>query len=293
MLHQARDGEGRDHWLWRAEAAWLDLSQAGLAPELSRAATWLASGADGRAALLKRAPALPADPDQLGWTLRAPGRPGKILALGRNFAAHAREMGAEPSLDDMLWFAKLPDCLTGPGAEVQVPDWLPGRVDPEAELVLLLGADLRDADAEACGAAIAAWSLGNDLTARTVQGGDKERGWPWLRGKNVAGFCALGPGWLPADALAGWDGWRLQGWVGAELRQEADLADMLYRPARALAELSRWLPLRAGDAVYLGTPAGVAPLQHGDVARVTLVDGAGAQPLGELVNRIVRPVQPD
>lgn len=285
MLTRALDPEGRAHWLWTRPEGVRDLSLAGLGPEIAAAARWLAQDARARAALLEQAPVVPGAED---WTTMLPGTPGKILALGRNFAAHAEEMGAEPSLDDMLWFQKFPESCQAPGTDLRVPSWLEGRIDPEAELVLLLGADLQDADEADARAAIAGWTLGNDFTARGVQAGDKEKAWPWVRSKNLRGFGSYGPGWLPADALRDWDTLRLEGWVNDECRQAGMLNELLYRPARALAELSRWVPLRTGDLLFLGTPAGVAGLEHGDVTRVRLVDTDGQLPLGELRHRVVR-----
>jgi 2-keto-4-pentenoate hydratase/2-oxohepta-3-ene-1,7-dioic acid hydratase in catechol pathway len=286
MLHRAIDPEGRPHWLWSCPEGWRDLSLAGLAPELAQAAAWLARSTAERQALLAQAPLRPSVE---AWRFTLPGRPGKILALGRNFAAHAREMGSEPSLDDMLWFAKFPEICVDPGSSVAVPAWLPGRIDPEAELVLVLGQSLRNASEAEAEAAIAGWTLGNDLTARGVQAADKEKSWPWVRSKNPAGFGSYGPGWLPADQLGDWNQLRLQGLVNGAVRQEALLADMLYRPARALAELSRWLPLVTGDLLFLGTPAGVQALEHQDEVCVRVLDADGKQPLGQLLNRIDRP----
>ena len=286
MLHRAIDPEGRPHWLWSCPEGWRDLSLAGLAPELAQAAAWLARSTAERQALLAQAPLRPSVE---AWRFTLPGRPGKILALGRNFAAHAREMGSEPSLDDMLWFAKFPEICVDPGTPVKVPAWLPGRIDPEAELVLVLGQSLRNASEAEAEAAIAGWTLGNDLTARGVQAADKEKSWPWVRSKNPAGFGSYGPGWLPADQLGDWNQLRLQGLVNGAVRQEALLADMLYRPARALAELSRWLPLVTGDLLFLGTPAGVQALEHQDEVCVRVLDADGKQPLGQLLNRIDRP----
>jgi len=286
MLHRAIDPEGRAHWLWSDPEGWRDLSLAGLAPGLAQAAAWLAQTTIERQQLLAQAPLRPTVD---AWKFTLPGRPNKILALGRNFAAHAREMGSEPSLDDMLWFSKFPEICVAPGAPVEVPAWLPGRIDPEAELVLVLAKDLRNASEAEAQAAIAGWTLGNDLTARGVQAEDKKKSWPWVRSKNPAGFGSYGPGWLPADQLCNWDQLRLQGLVNGELRQEALLADMLYRPTRALAELSRWLPLSAGDLLFLGTPSGVQALEDQDQLCVRLVNAAGEEPLGQLLNRIDRP----
>jgi 2-keto-4-pentenoate hydratase/2-oxohepta-3-ene-1,7-dioic acid hydratase in catechol pathway len=165
---------------------------------------------------------------------------------------------------------------------VVLPRWLDTRVDPEAEIVLLLGRDLYQCDAAQASAAIVAYTLGNDITARKQQGLDKERGWPWLRAKNLATFGCLGPAWVPVADVPDFAEITLRGRVNDVIRQEASLADMIWQPQRALVELSRWTPLRAGDIVFLGTPAGIAPIHEGDSLSVE-ADG-----LGRLVNPVVR-----
>ncbi|MCH2101317.1 MAG: fumarylacetoacetate hydrolase family protein [Planctomycetes bacterium] len=286
MLTRAIDPEGRAHWLWEAADGVHNLSLAGLPSELAEAARFLASDSESRDARIAQAPLVPT---QDGWAPILPGRPGKILCLGRNFPAPAHEMGTKPSLEDLLWFSKFPESCVAPSAPVPVPAWLKGRVDPEAELVLVLREDLHMASEKRAASAIAGWTLGNDLTARGVQASDKEKSWPWVRSKNLVGLGGYGPGWIPADALVGWDELVLEGRVNGELRQAAPLRDMLYSPARALAELSRWLRLEAGDLLFLGTPPGVQPLHDQDLCQVRLLAPDGSLPLGTLTHQILRP----
>ena len=274
-LRRALDPDGIPHWLWVSGATFQDLSAAGLADDLAEVAGILAEP-ERFQALLQAAPEAAAST----WPLLLPGRPGKALCLGKNFAAHAREMGGEPP-EDLVWFAKLPDTLIGPGAEVVIPSWLTARVDPEAEVVLLLGKDLHEAEATRAEDAIVAYTLGNEITARKQQSQDKDRGWPWLRSKNLATFGCVGPAWVPKSELPELASIRLRGRVNEVIRQEASLADLLWTPTAALVEISKWTPLRAGDIVFLGTPAGVAPIHPGDQL-VVEADG-----LGKLVNPVV------
>lgn len=263
-LRRARDPQGREHWIWHQDGA--DYSIA-LGAELADAARWLLAWRPGSAP-----PGPPAAASS--WTLLRPGRPGKGLAIGKNFAAHAREFGSEPP-EELIWFPKLPDVLIGPGEPVMIPTWLDTRVDPEAEVVALVGAPLSGASEAQAAAAIAAYTLGNDVTARKQQGLDRQRGWPWLRSKNLATFGPIGPWWVPVTAVTDLGGLSLRGLVNGEVRQEALLRDMIWSPGAALSEISRWTPLQPGDIVFLGTPAGVAAVQPGDVMRVE-VDGIGA-----------------
>lgn len=274
-LRRALDPEGIPHWLWVAGATFQDLSAAGVADDLAEVAGLLADS-DRFQAVVQAAPEAAAST----WPLLLPGRPGKALCIGKNFAAHAREMGGEPP-SDLVWFAKLPDTLIGPSAEVVIPSWLDTRVDPEAEIVLLLGKDLHQADAATAEDAIVAYTLGNDITARKVQSTDKQNGWPWLRAKNLATFGCVGPAWVPKQELPEFASIRLRGRVNDVIRQEATLDDLIWTPAAALVEMSKWTPLRAGDIVFLGTPSGVAPIHPGDQLAVE-ADG-----LGKLVNPVV------
>lgn len=267
-LRRARRPDGAPAWLWRRHDRFHDLSAAGLADDLGAAAALLLDDAT-RRRLIEAAPAVPAR----DWPLLRPGRPGQALAIGKNFAAHAREFGAEPP-EELVWFAKLPEVLIGPGEVVRIPSWLDSRVDPEAEIVVLIGRALFAASVAEAADALAAYTLGNDVTARAVQGLDRERQWPWLRSKNVATFGPIGPEWIPAAALPPWERITLRGLVNGELRQQANLGDLLWRPAEAVAEISRWCPLAAGDLVFLGTPAGVAPIGPGDLLAVE-ADGLG------------------
>lgn len=261
-LFRALDPACRGHWLMRdARGTLRDLSAHGLADDLATAAAWLLASRE-RSEALAAAPAAAAEAST--WPVLLPGRPPKALCVGRNFAEHATELG-NPVPDELLWFAKLPSILVGQDAVVRLPSWLRSRVDPEAEVVALVGRaiDPGCTPAEAA-ASVAGYSLGFDLTARGVQGEDKSKGWPWTRSKNLPGFGVVGPAWIPADSLPPLAEIRLEGFVNGERRQSGSLGDLLRTPGAALAEIARWTPLEPGDLLFLGTPAGVAPVVPGD-----------------------------
>lgn len=213
---------------------------------------------------------------------------GKVLALGKNFRAHAQEFGEEPP-EQPLFFNKLPETLVAHGAQVTVPSWYTERFDHEAELALVIGRGGRDIAPERAFEHVAGYTVANDLTARTLQGRDRKLQHPWFRAKNMPGSCPLGPCLVPRDHLdvsalrvtcrvrkAGASEW--------EQRQDASTADWITDVPNALAWLSRHLPLHPGDVILMGTPAGVGPLQDGDEVECA-VEGIGA-----LANRIARPV---
>ena len=255
--------DGAPHWVWQKGTVYQDLTEAGLQDSLSEISQWILNS-DLQHALLEQAPLC----DPTNWPRLQPGRPGKALALGKNFAAHAREFGAEPPKEPM-WFAKLPDVLIGPGEPVVIPTWLNSRVDPEAEVVLLLGRDLHQATEQEAAESVAAYTLGNDLTARNLQGKDRKLGHPWVRCKNLPTFGPLGPAWFLAEDIQLAE-CELIGKIDGVIQQKASLADLLFPPAVALAEISRWTPLCAGDILFLGTPEGVGPVHPGQIMEVSV-----------------------
>ncbi|MDP6940455.1 MAG: fumarylacetoacetate hydrolase family protein [Planctomycetota bacterium] len=260
--------DGHPAWLWGEDNEWQDWTAAGVRDGLSELAS-LFLDSEMRAGIQKNAPL--ANSELMAAPVLQPGRPGKALCLGKNFAAHAREFGFEPP-SELIWFAKLPDVLCGPGEPIQIPSWLESRVDYEAELVALVGAPLHNASPDACREGIAAYTLGNDFTARNLQGKDRKQSWPWLRCKNLHTFGPIGPVWLPADGLPNWDELTLRCEVNGKIQQESSLDDFLWKPEDALSEISRWCPLLPGDIVFLGTPEGVGPVADGDQVKVSLND---------------------
>lgn len=208
-------------------------------------------------------------------------RVGKILALGKNFREHAAEFGEEVP-EEPLFFNKLPETLVPHDAIVHVPAWFTGRVDHEAEVAVVIGLTGRDIELEDALEHVAGYTVANDLTARTLQGLDRDRRWPWFRAKNLDDFCPLGPAFVPRDYLDVSDV-RLTCHVNGELRQDASTREWIVDVPHAIQHLSRHLTLRPGDLILMGTPAGVGPLQDGDEV---LCAAAG---IGRLRTQIRRP----
>lgn len=215
---------------------------------------------------------------------------GKILCLAKNYVAHAKEMGGDAPAEP-IFFAKLPDTLVAHGDDVVIPHWLTTRVDHEAELALVLGFEdagrrgrkhVAAADALAL---VAGYTPLNDVTARKLQGQDREHKYPWLRSKSLDTFCPVGPFVVPADALDAGD-LRVAMRVNGELRQDARTSEMVFPIGAALEAMARCTTLRPGDLVAMGTPEGVGPVVPGDVMEV-VVEGLGA-----LRNRVVREAPP-
>lgn len=191
----------------------------------------------------------------------------RIFCVGRNYADHAREMGHDPNAEPPFFFTKPADALVPDGSTIPYP---PGTADlhHEAELVVALGmGGFMVSEAQAAGM-IWGHGAGNDLTRRDLQAQAKAARRPWDMAKGFdrsAVVGALRPGPVDADAV-------LRCTVDGDVRQEARLSDMIWSVPAIIAHLSRLVELAPGDLIMTGTPAGVGPLDRGQVCTVT-IDG--------------------
>jgi 2-keto-4-pentenoate hydratase/2-oxohepta-3-ene-1,7-dioic acid hydratase in catechol pathway len=207
-----------------------------------------------------------------GVRLLAPVTPSKIVCVGRNYADHAAELG-NPVPKEPLIFLKPPSSIVGPGAEVVYPE-LSGRLDPEAELVAVIGRAGRRVPAEDAMSLVAGYTCGNDVTARDLQKSDPQ----WTRGKGFDTFCPLGP-WVdtefdPTDV-------RVTCEVDGEVRQDGRTKDFIFDIPTLIAYVTAFARLEPGDVIMTGTPSGVGPVQVGNTITVA-VEG-----LGRLTNQVV------
>ena len=195
----------------------------------------------------------------------------RIYCVGRNFAEHAKEMGATVDRGNPVFFMKPGDAIVAGGGRVPYPS---GTRDlhHEVELVVALG---RDADGEVAAADAMAlvfgYGVGLDLTRRDLQAAAKAKGLPWDTAK---GFDHSAPASELVPAAAAGDVFTRRLWleVNGAIRQQSGLDDMVFSVADVIHELSKLYALKAGDLVFMGTPAGVAALQPGDRFRAG-VDG--------------------
>jgi acylpyruvate hydrolase len=207
-------------------------------------------------------------------------RPTKILCCGLNYRAHIVETGrAIPGFPTL--FAKFADTLTGPTDDIVVR--ASERVDWEAELAVVIGADLDRADRDRARAAILGYSVANDVSMRDWQ----QRTLQWLQGKAFDATTPLGPWLVTADELEPCEGLRITCAVNGDVMQDADTADLVFDAAELVAYVSQITVLRPGDVILTGTPGGVALgmdeprwLRDGDVL-TTVIEG-----IGELRNTI-------
>jgi 2-keto-4-pentenoate hydratase/2-oxohepta-3-ene-1,7-dioic acid hydratase in catechol pathway len=197
--------------------------------------------------------------------LLPPVQPSKIICVGRNYVAHAKEHNAEVPEVPLL-FMKPPSSVIGPGAAIVLPPQSK-QVEHEAELVVVIGKRGRWIQPEDAINYIMGYTIGNDVTARDLQNRDGQ----WTRAKGFDTFCPIGP-WIetefdPADGV-------ITCYVNSEMRQMASIRDMVFSVRQLVAYASSVMTLEAGDLLFTGTPAGVSPLVPGDVVEVT-IEGLG------------------
>ncbi|PPQ29043.1 fumarylacetoacetate hydrolase family protein [Rhodopila globiformis] len=227
------------------------------------------------AALLFPAPAWPTLPVAGGRRVPV----ARIFCVGRNYAAHAAEMGTEVDRETPFWFTKSPHAVIESGATVPYP---PGTTDyhHEIELVAVLERGGFQVPVEQANDLIFGYAAGLDMTRRDLQLAARAKGRPWDIGKDFEDSAVIGP-IVPASRI----GHPVRGAivlrVNRAVRQQADMADLAWKVPELIAHLSTLYRLQPGDVIMTGTPAGVGPVQPGDslegevegVGRVSLVVG--------------------
>ncbi len=191
---------------------------------------------------------------------------GTMFGIGRNYAAHAREMGATVP-DDPIVFLKPPAAYLPSNSIVHLPSWSTS-IHHEAELVVVIGTDAVDVDEDRAWDVVAGVGIGLDLTARDIQAAAKAAGHPWAVAKAWRGSAPVGD-IVPLDR-AGRGPWDILCEVNGAVRQHASTALMERSVPTLIAYLSRVFTLRAGDAILTGTPEGVGPVAHGDAVMCRL-----------------------
>jgi 2-keto-4-pentenoate hydratase/2-oxohepta-3-ene-1,7-dioic acid hydratase in catechol pathway len=198
--------------------------------------------------------------------LLAPILPSKVVAIGKNYVDHAREMGGEAP-DSPIIFLKPSTSVIGSGDVIRLPVDST-HVDHEGELAVIIGRPAKDVPREHAMSVILGYTVANDVTARDHQREDVQ----FTRGKGYDSFCPIGP-WIeteldPSDL-------RLTATVNGQVRQDGRTSQMVHDIATQIAFMSHVMTLLPGDVILTGTPAGVGPLVAGDTVTVE-VEGIGA-----------------
>ena len=197
----------------------------------------------------------------------------RIYCVGRNYAEHAREMGHDPSREPPFFFGKPADALVIAGAETSYPP-ATNDLHHEIELVVAIGREARAIDPAAALDCVWGYAAGIDLTRRDLQAEAKKGGRPWDMAKGFDASAPIGE-LVPASRIGHPKSGRLTLKVNGTIRQQGDIADMIWSVPEAIAYLSGFITLMPGDLIFTGTPAGVAALVKGDRLEGT-IDGIGS-----------------
>jgi fumarylpyruvate hydrolase len=201
----------------------------------------------------------------------------RVFCVGRNYADHAREMGALDQAEGReppFFFTKPGDAVIGGDGEISVAyPPLTKNLHHEVEMVVALGSGGANVAVDAAKSLIFGYAVGLDLTRRDIQAKAKEKGHPWDMGKGFDQSAVAGP--ISPVATSGHPAaGRIWLTVNGQVRQDGDLSAMMWKVAEIIANLSTLVRLEAGDLIYTGTPAGVGPIVPGDVLEAG-VDGVG------------------
>ncbi|WP_439565970.1 fumarylacetoacetate hydrolase family protein [Microcella sp.] len=214
--------------------------------------------------------------------------PAKVICVGLNYRTHILEMGHDLPQYPTI-FLKHADTLIGPTADIELPP-VSDRIDWEGELVVVVGRELHRADQQHAAAAIAGYTIANDVSLRDWQ----YRSTQWQQGKMFDATTPLGPVIVTADEFDPRDGQLLRTRVNGEIVQEAPVSDLVFDAAHLLSYISHITRLRPGDLVLTGTPGGVGA---GRQPQVYLADGdfveVEVEGIGRLRNRLrITPLSP-
>lgn len=196
----------------------------------------------------------------------------RVYCIGRNYAAHAIEMGHDPDREDPFFFQKNPDNLDVSGEFPYPPH--SSDVHHEAEMIVALKSGGTNISLDRALDHVFGYGLSLDMTRRDLQGMQKKMGRPWEIGKAFEKSAPCGP-LYPASEVGHPDHGRLELKVNGDVRQEADLNQMIWKVPEMISYLSEYFELAAGDVIMSGTPSGVAAVERGDVMALT-IEGLGA-----------------
>lgn len=204
--------------------------------------------------------------------LLAPCEPSKIIAIGLNYKAHAREFN-KPLPDEPMLFLKPSTATIGPGDAILYPSHMSRRIDYEGELAVIIGKRAQMVRVEVARDYILGYTCFNDVTARDLQTRDIQ----YTRAKGFDTFAPLGP-WIetglnPVDA-------RIETFLNGEKRQDTSTSDMIFDVYHLLSFISHVMTLLPGDVIATGTPSGVGSMNPGDTAEVRI------EGIGSLVNTV-------
>jgi 2-keto-4-pentenoate hydratase/2-oxohepta-3-ene-1,7-dioic acid hydratase in catechol pathway len=205
--------------------------------------------------------------------LLAPCEPSKVLCIGLNYHAHAKETNQQVPAEPLM-FWKPSTTVIGPGDDVV---WAPGseKIDYESELAVVFKKRAKNVPPGAFKEYVLGYTCANDVSARDFQRGDGQ----WSRAKGSDTFCPLGP-WIETDVDP--SDLRISGKLNGELRQDSRTSDLAFNVDQLITHLTKYFTMLPGDVLITGTPAGIGPMNPGDEYEVTI------EGIGSLKNRMTK-----
>jgi len=197
--------------------------------------------------------------------LLSPTLPSKIVCIGMNYSAHAKEIGQDVP-DEPLMFFKPNTAVIGPGDQIHLPHQSQ-KVELEIELAVVIGKLTKNVSVTEAAEHVWGYTVGNDVTARDLQFSDLQ----WARSKGFDTFCPIGP-WIETEFDA--EDQVIESRVNGEVRQKATLADMNFKPLELVSYVSENVTLLPGDVIVTGSPAGISKIDSGDVIECE-IEGVG------------------
>ena len=217
---------------------------------------------------------------EAGVILTAPlPRPNRILAIGRNYAEHAQELGNEAPSEPIV-FQKASTCIIGDGQPIVLPPHV-GRIDYEGELAVVLGKGGKDVSEAQALSLVAGYTVFNDVTARDDQKRAQARSLPWFLAKSYDTFGPMGPCLVTADEIPDPHALTITVTVNGEVKQSGSTSGMLFSIPHLISYLSHHFALEPGDMIATGTPPGVGPLHPGDTIEIRIPE------IGTLTNPVI------
>ena len=195
----------------------------------------------------------------------------KIVAVGKNYADHAAEMGGVVPEEPII-FLKPNTSVIGPGDTIVWPAIAP-TIDYEAELAIVIGRVCKEVPKERVNDVIFGYTMANDVTCREIQRKDGQ----WMRAKSFDTFCPLGP-WIETEFVPG--NQRITTTLNGEIKQDAHLSDMMFKVPDIIHFITQVMTLLPGDVVITGTPAGIGPMPEKATVAVAI------EGLGQLTNKV-------
>jgi 2-keto-4-pentenoate hydratase/2-oxohepta-3-ene-1,7-dioic acid hydratase in catechol pathway len=194
--------------------------------------------------------------------------PSKIVALGLNYADHAKESGRESPKEPVI-FCKASTAIIGPEDKIVIKPNI-GRVDPEVEWAVIISRKAKNVSKDDAENYIAGYTVLNDVSARDMQSADFELRNPWFRSKSMDTFCPIGPCIVLPDEISPLDELNIDIKVNGETRQKSNTKYLIFNVPALIEYISSLMTLEPGDIISTGTPSGIAPIHPGDIVEATV-----------------------